>query len=45
MFIFLFNDSRIGSHSPFACNWQKRFLDSEPIVARFLSNTGRTSDI
>ena len=33
------------SHFPFTCNWQTKFLDSEPIVARFLSNTYGTSDI
>ena len=44
MFVFLFNDSRIVSHLPFACNWQIRFLDSEPIVTRFPSNTSRTLD-
>ena len=45
MFVFLFSDSRIVSHSPFACNWQTRFLDSEPIITRFPSNTPRTSNL
>ena len=42
---FLFSDSRIVSHSPFACKWQNRFWDSGPVVAHFLSNKGGTSDI
>ena len=33
------------SHLPFACNWQNKFLDSEPVVAHFLSNTYGTLDI
>ena len=33
------------SHLPFASNWQSRFWDSEPVVARFLSNKGGNSDI
>ena len=33
------------SHLPFACNWQNKFLDSEPVVARFLNNTYGTLDI
>ena len=33
------------SHLPFACNWQKRFWDSEPILTHFPSNKGGTSDI
>ena len=46
MFSFIFlSDSRIVSHSPFACKCQNKFQDSEPIVACFLSNKGRTSDI
>ena len=42
---FLFSKSRIVSHLPFACKWQNRFWDSEPIIARFPSNKGGTSDI
>ena len=38
-FFFFFSDSRIVGHSPFACNWQTRFLDSELVVACFSSNT------
>ena len=45
MFVFLFSDSRIVSHSPFACNWHDSFLDNELVIARFSSNTGGTSDI
>ena len=37
---FFLSDSRIVSHSLFACNWQNRFLDNEPVVARFPSNKG-----
>ena len=37
---FYFSDSRIVSHSPFACNWQNRFWDSEPIVAHFPTKVG-----
>ena len=44
MFFFL-SDSRIVSHLPFACNWQNRFWDSEPIIAHFLSNKGGNSDM
>ena len=44
-FFFFLSDSRIVSHSPFACNWQNRFWDNEPVVARFLSNKGGNSDI
>ena len=33
------------SYSPFACNWQNRFWDSEPAVARFPRNKGGNSDI
>ena len=33
------------SHSPFAYNWQNRFLDSEPVVAHFPSNKGGNLDI
>ena len=39
MFVFLFSDFWIVSHSPFACNWQTKFLGSEPVVAHFPSNT------
>ena len=42
---FFFNDSRIASHSPFACKWQNRFSDSEPVTVRFSSNKDGTSDI
>ena len=45
MFFSLFSDSKIVSHSPFAYNWQNRFLDSEPIVACFLINKGWNLDI
>ena len=45
MFVFFFSDSRIVSYSPFACNWQTRFLDSEPVITRFPSNISGTSDI
>ena len=45
MFVSIFSDSKIVSHSPFACDWQNRFLDSEPIVACFLSNKGGNLDI
>ena len=45
MIFFLFSNSRIVSHSPFACNWQNRFWDSELIVTRFPSNKSGTSDI
>ena len=38
-----FSDFRIVSHSPFPYNWQTRFLDSEPIITLFLSNTCGTS--
>ena len=44
LFFFLSN-SRIVSHSPFTCNWQNRFEDSEPVVAHFPSNKGGTLDI
>ena len=44
-FFFFLSDSRVVSHSHFACNWQTRFWDSEPVVTRFPSNTRRTSDI
>ena len=33
------------SHSPFVCNLQNRFWDSEPIVTCFLSNRGGNLDI
>ena len=42
---FFFSDSRIVSHSPFACNWQNKFLDSEFVVTYFQSNKGGNSDI
>ena len=45
VFFFLYSDSRIVSHSPFACKWQNRFWDNESVVARFLSNKGGTSNI
>ena len=46
MFVFsFFSDSKIVSHSSFACNWQNRFLDGKPVVTRFPSNTSRTSGI
>jgi len=35
----------IVSHSPFACEWQNRFWDVEPIIAHFLTNKGWTLDI
>ena len=44
-FFSLFSDSKMGSHSPFACNWKNKFLDSEPIIARFLSNKCGNLDI
>ena len=44
MFFFL-SDSWIASHSPFAYNWQNRFSDGKPVLARFLSNKGGNSDI
>ena len=40
-----FSDSRIVSHSPFACNWQNRFLDCELIITCFSSNTSGTSNV
>ena len=45
LFFFFLSDSRIVSHLPSVCKWQNRFWDSEPIVARFPSNKGATSDI
>ena len=45
MFVFLFSDSRIVNHSPFTCNWQTKFLDSEPVTTHFSNNTYGTSDI
>ena len=42
---FFLSDSRIASHSPFACKWQNRFWDNELVIARFLSKKGRTSNI
>ena len=44
-YIFIFSDSRIVSHSPFAYNWKNRFWDSEPVVTYFSSNKGGTLDI
>ena len=32
MFVFLFSDSRIVSHLPFACNWHDSFLDNELVI-------------
>ena len=40
---FLF--SFLVSHLPFACKWQNRFWDNEPVIAHFSSNKGGTSDI
>ena len=46
MIVFLFSNSKIMSHSPFACNWKKKgFWDSEPIFTHFPSNKSGTSDI
>ena len=42
---FLLSDSRIVSHSPFDCNWQNRFWDSEPVISHFSSNKCENSDI
>ena len=42
---FFFSDSRIVSHSQFACKWQHKFWDSEHVVAHFPSNKVRTSGI
>ena len=42
---FYFLVTRIVSHSPFACNWQKMFWNSEPVVAYFSSNKGRTLNL
>ena len=42
---FFFSDSKIVSHSPFACNWQNKFWNYEPIIACFSSNKGGTSNI
>ena len=39
---FSFLVTRIVSHSPFACNWQKKFRNSEPVIAHFSSNKGGT---
>ena len=45
-FLFPFlSDSRMMSHSPFACKWQNRFWDSELVIVCFPSNKGGTSDI
>ena len=33
------------SHLPSTCKWQKKFWDSELVVACFLSNKGGTLDI
>ena len=45
VYFFFLSDSRIGSHSPFACNWQNKFWDSELAIARFPSKKGGNSDI
>ena len=46
MIVFLFSNSKIMSHSPFACNWKKKgFWDSEPIFTHFPNNKSGTSDI
>ena len=47
MIVFLFSNSKIMSHSPFACNWKKKkgFWDSELIFTHFPSNKSGTSDI
>ena len=42
---FFLSDSRIVSHSLFACKWQNGFWDNEPIIACFLSNKCGTSEI
>ena len=44
-FFFLLIDSRIMSHLPFACNWQNRFWDSDPVVVHLPSNKGGNSNI
>ena len=44
MFVFS-SDSKIVSRFPFTCNWQKRFWDSESVIAHFPSNKGGTLDI
>ena len=35
----------IVSHSPFACKWQNRFWDIEPVIAHFPTNKGWNPDI
>jgi len=40
-----FSDSRIVSHSSFACKWQNRLWDSELVIAHFPDNKGGTSNI
>ena len=40
-----FSDSRIVSRLSFACKWQNRFQDSEPIITCFSSNKCGISDI
>ena len=45
LFFFILSGSKIVSHSPFACKWQNRFWDNEPVIAHFLSNKGGTSNI
>ena len=45
LFVFLFSDFRIVSHSPFAYDGQNRFWNSEPIVAHLLRNNGENWDI
>ena len=45
LFVFLFSDFRIVSHSPFAYDGQNRFWNGEPIVAYLLRNNGENWDI
>ena len=42
---FFFSESRTVSHSPFACKWQNKLWDSEPVIGCFLSNKGGTLNI
>ena len=44
-FFFPLTDSRIVSHSPFACKWQNRFWDNKLVITYFPSNTSGTSNI
>ena len=45
-FLFFFlSDSRIVRYSPFACKWQNRLWDSEPVITHFPSNKGGTLNI